>query len=95
MTYPVRLHVAARRYLATLEPAAVHRDGSGGHPEALAPVPMTGAEVSAFQENPHWTVAVDLRRWDEASRVPGAPTPTMTVFREIVVDVLRAGRPGS
>ncbi len=94
VTYPVRLHVAASRYLTTIEPTAFHRNGSSDDAETVAPVPMTTSEVLAFQENPHWMVALDLRRWDEASRVTGAPTPTMTVFREIVVDVLRSGRAG-
>ena len=33
--------------------------------------------------------AVDLRRWDDLGKTPGAPTPPMAVYHDIIVEVLR------
>ena len=73
---PVRLHVAAKRYLCavepdyfrTLSPASVRSlDLQGG--------PMSVAEVAEFEELPHFAAAVALRRWDEGAKVSDAETP--------------------
>ena len=79
VTYPIRLHVEARRYLAAVEGSADDHFGEA----------MTLDQIERFHENPHWTIAVDLRRWDEQSRRLGAPAPSLTVFRDIIADVVR------
>ncbi len=81
ITEPVRLHVDAKRYLcatqqgylASLSPASLkslHLQGG----------PMTEEEVAAFEANPHFQAAADLRRADDGGKVPGAEPPTLDAF---------------
>jgi len=79
---PIRLHVAAKRYLCAVE---------AGYFEALSPAsvaslqlqggPMDEAAVAAFESNPYYTAAVALRRRDDAAKIPHLPTPTFRDFR--------------
>jgi phosphonate degradation associated HDIG domain protein len=73
---PVRLHVAAKRYLCTVEsdyfgklaPDSVRSlELQGG--------PMSVDEVTAFRANPLHLEAVRLRRIDEQAKDPRAATP--------------------
>ena len=82
VTEPVRLHVAAKRYLtgtdigyfATLSPASVRSlELQGG--------PFSAKEAAQFIELPQASEAVRLRRWDEAAKVPGKATPELKHFR--------------
>jgi phosphonate degradation associated HDIG domain protein len=79
---PLRLHVAAKRYLcavdaayfATISPASLQS-------LALQGGPFTPAEVHAFEQNPYFERAVKLRHYDEAGKVPGMPTPPIEHYR--------------
>jgi phosphonate degradation associated HDIG domain protein len=73
---PVRLHVAAKRYLcavdagyaAFLSPASVRTlQLQGGV--------MSVPELAAFEAEPHHREAVQLRRWDDGAKVAGLSTP--------------------
>lgn len=84
---PVRLHVAAKRYLCAADPS--YR-GMLSAPSLrsleLQGGPMSPDECGAFEASPHFDAAVRLRRWDEAAKVAGLPTPTVEEF----VPALRA-----
>ena len=83
---PVRLHVAAKRYLCAVEPS--YRNGlSRDSIESLALQggPMSAEEVSAFEREPYWRDAVALRRIDEQAKDPQAPAVTFAEFREVVM----------
>ncbi len=92
---PVRLHVAAKRYLCTVEP---------GYRQALSPpsvrtLALQGglldeAEVRAFEASPRAGDAVRLRRWDDAAKVAGALTPELEHYRPILEALLTSRRPG-
>ena len=80
---PIRLHVAAKRYLcatdpayhATLSPASVlSLDLQGG--------PMTADEIGAFEANPYFQEAVALRRFDEIGKVVGMVLPAFAAYRD-------------
>lgn len=81
VTEPVRLHVAAKRYLvstdvayrAGLSPASVHS-------LALQGGPMSAAEAQAFAAAPYAMSAVALRRWDDLAKTPGRKTPTLGYY---------------
>ena len=86
---PVRLHVAAKRYLCYAEPGY----WSGLSPASQASLrlqggPFTAAEAKAFLSEPHAEAAVQLRRWDEAAKVPGLKTPDTTHYRRHLEAVL-------
>ncbi|MFM7540926.1 MAG: HD domain-containing protein [Planctomycetota bacterium] len=78
---PVRLHVAAKRYLCAVDPAYL---GILSPPSVksleLQGGPMSPSEVREFQSNPHHRAAVELRRLDDEAKVPGLPTPSAPDF---------------
>ena len=73
---PVRLHVAAKRYLCTVE-----SDYFGKlSPDSVRSLKLQGGlmsadELEAFRANPYHAEAVRLRRYDEAAKDPRAKTP--------------------
>ena len=87
---PVRLHVAAKRYLCAIEPdyraalsvASVRTlQAQGG--------PFSQAEAGAFQALPHAQDALRLRRWDDAAKVAGARIPDLEHYRPLLEYLLR------
>jgi len=90
VTEPIRLHVAAKRYLCaidpayfdTLSPASVTSLGVQGGP-------FSDDEIKAFRTNPHWQAAVKLRHWDDTGKDPDMSTPHLSAFRGMVRSTLR------
>ena len=82
VTEPVRLHVAAKRYLCAVQP---------GYFEALSEAsklslglqggPMSVAEAASFRALDWSRDAILLRRWDEAAKEAGRHTPAFRHFR--------------
>ena len=87
---PVRLHVAAKRYLATVEP---------GYFELLSPASvqslhlqgglMKAGETDRFAAELYAEDAVKLRRWDDEGKIVGAKTPDLAHFERYVTASLR------
>lgn len=85
----VRAHVAAKRYLvatnatyaAQLSPASTatlkHQGG-----------PMSPAEVAAFESDPLFTTKLRMRSWDEMGKEPDMATPSLTTYREMMLQHL-------
>ena len=81
VTEPVRLHVAAKRYLCAIEP---------GYLDKLSPAsvytlgvqggPMRPDEVAAFQASPYSQDACQVRRWDDEAKDPAAQPPGFAHF---------------
>lgn len=77
----VGLHVEAKRWLVTHEPAYRAR---------LSPVSLqtlalqggdfTAAESAAFEAFPHWRAALDLRRADDRAKTPGRQVPGLETW---------------
>lgn len=88
---PVRLHVAAKRYLC-----AVEADYFGKlSPDSVRSLelqggPMSAEEIEAFRRNPLHAEAVRLRRYDEAAKDPRAQTPDFDHFLRHVAICRRA-----
>ena len=81
VTEPVRLHVAAKRYLCATEPDYFSKlSGDSVRSLALQSGPMTAAELAAYRDNPHAEAASKLRRFDEAAKVKGLETPPVAHF---------------
>ena len=90
VTEPVRLHVAAKRYLCAVEPgyfdqlspdSVLSLELQGGR--------MTTEEVEAFRALPQAEAAVRLRRFDEAAKVKDLPTPDVGHFLPAIRASLR------
>lgn len=82
VTEPIRLHVAAKRYLCSVDPS--YRDGLSPASRlslSLQGGPMTPSEAAAFEQDPHGAAAVRLRRWDDAAKVPGLLVPGPSHYR--------------
>lgn len=72
---PVRLHVAAKRFLCATEPDYLQKlSRASTHSLGLQGGPMNAAEVAQFRANPHHLAAVRVRRWDDAGKVAGMKT---------------------
>jgi phosphonate degradation associated HDIG domain protein len=81
VTEPVRLHVAAKRYLCATEPDYFARlSPDSVRSLALQGGPMSPQDVAAFDQLPQSQVAVQLRRFDEAAKVKDLPTPPVAHF---------------
>jgi phosphonate degradation associated HDIG domain protein len=78
---PVRMHVAAKRYLCAVEPDYFGKlSADSVRSLALQGGPMSAGEVAAFRRNPLHAEAVRLRRYDEAAKDPRASTPDFDHF---------------
>lgn len=87
---PVRLHVAAKRYLCSVSPS--YRDGLS--PASRLSLRLQGGlmddiEVAAFEANPHHEEAVRLRRWDDGAKVVGREVPGLDHYRERIARLIR------
>jgi gamma-butyrobetaine dioxygenase len=89
---PVRLHVAAKRYLCAVEPAYF----AGLSPASrrsleLQGGPFDAAGVRTFEAEPYFRDAVRLRRWDDEAKVPGLPVPGLEHYRGRLAAASRRG----
>jgi gamma-butyrobetaine dioxygenase len=89
VTEPVRLHVAAKRYLVSTEPDyAARLSASSVHTLRLQGGPMSSREVADFEGLDFARQSVALRRLDEAAKDPNLDAPGVGAHREILVRVL-------
>lgn len=91
VTEPVRLHVAAKRYLCATEPeyfAAL--SPASVHTLALQGGPMSVAEAAEFVALPHALAAVSLRRFDDAGKRLTGDTPTLQHFLPLLLTAARS-----
>ncbi len=91
VTEPVRLHVAAKRFLCATdssyesqlsEPSRVSLRLQGGV--------MSAGEVAEFNALPFARDAVRLRRWDDEAKMVGMTTPGLEDFRPHLEAALKA-----
>jgi gamma-butyrobetaine dioxygenase len=88
---PVRLHVAAKRYLCHAEPEYLTAlSPASRHTLVVQGGPMDSTEARSFELELHFADALALRRWDEQAKDPAAPTP---YFEEFVPLLERLVRP--
>jgi len=80
---PIRLHVAAKRYLCTVDseyfsklspPSVQSLELQGG--------PMSKSQAAHFESHPHFTAAIQLRRFDDQAKIPNLATPTLEHYAE-------------
>jgi len=91
VTEPIKLHVAAKRYLCAVDP---------DYFESLSPAsrrslelqggPMTASGIATFKANPHYADAVALRRFDDAGKVKGRAVPPLERYRPVLERLLVA-----
>lgn len=86
---PVKLHVAAKRYLCAVEPD-YHSSLSPASIRSLELQrgPMNREEIVEFEHNRFGRRATQLRRWDDIAKVPGLATPPLDHFRQYLMQAL-------
>jgi gamma-butyrobetaine dioxygenase len=91
VTEPVRLHVAAKRYLCAVEPSYFGLlSAESVRTLALQGGPMAAAEAAAFEALPHARDAVAVRRWDDAAKDPEATPPEFAHFAPLLQVLIRS-----
>ena len=81
VTEPVRMHVAAKRYLATMEPGYFEQLSDASKLSLrLQGGPMTATQAAAFAAEPFFADAIRLRRWDEEGKIVGYHGPVLDHF---------------
>jgi gamma-butyrobetaine dioxygenase len=85
VTEPVRLHVAAKRYLVATESAyAAKLSEASAHTLRLQGGPMSPDEVGEFESLPYAHDAVALRRLDEAAKDASLDVPGLDIHRDVL-----------
>jgi gamma-butyrobetaine dioxygenase len=89
VTEPVRLHVAAKRYLCAVEPGYFGRlSPASVYTLGVQGGPMAGDELAAFEANPFGKDACQVRRWDDDAKDADAPTPPFGRFVPVLAGLL-------
>jgi len=92
VTLPVRLHVAARRYLTAIDPGCVATLSSGSAPSVeLQCGPFSPEQARRFAGAAGAADAIRLCRWDESAKRPGAAVPGLEHFQPYVAVSLDRG----
>jgi phosphonate degradation associated HDIG domain protein len=90
VTEPIRLHVAAKRYLCFADAAYL---------EALSPSSvlslglqggaMSQEEAAAFLVGPFAQEAIALRHWDDEAKIPALPVPSAESYLPLLKELWR------
>jgi [1-hydroxy-2-(trimethylamino)ethyl]phosphonate dioxygenase len=86
---PVRLHVAAKRYMCTVEPSYFEKLS----PPSVQSLEIQGGlmneeEIWTFEQNPFHQDAVQLRRWDDMAKDPDWKTDPIEAFADNIMNTL-------
>jgi gamma-butyrobetaine dioxygenase len=92
VTEPVRLHVAAKRYLCAVEPSyfALLSEASV-YTLSVQGGPMSTAEAREFESSPYAADAVRVRRWDDQAKDPAAVVPGFGHHRPLLAELITVG----
>ena len=93
LTEPVRLHVAAKRYLCAAEPGYFATLSQASvYTLSVQGGPMTEAEARAFAAVPFAADAIAVRRWDDLAKDPDATVPAFPHYRALLEGLLSSQR---
>lgn len=82
---PVRLHVAAKRYLCAVDPSYYDKLSPASiNSLNLQGGPMSTDEVSNFEASPHHLAAVKLRHYDDDGKIAGRTIHKIQHYRPIL-----------
>ena len=88
---PIRMHVAAKRYLCATDPSYLGELSPASlHSLELQGGPYSVAEVAEFEASPYAEDAVRLRRYDDRGKVAGLETPDLEHYRPVLETALRS-----
>jgi [1-hydroxy-2-(trimethylamino)ethyl]phosphonate dioxygenase len=86
---PVRLHVAAKRYLCAVDEEYFARLSDASRLSLrLQGGPFTTTQARRFEEHPCFAAAIKLRRWDEQAKIPDLKTPPLEQYLDVTRSVI-------
>lgn len=86
---PIRLHVAAKRYLCAVDPSYLAElSPASVHSLELQGGPYSESEVGEFEAGPYAQDAVRLRRYDDIGKIPGLDVPELESYRPLLESVI-------
>jgi phosphonate degradation associated HDIG domain protein len=93
VTEPIRLHVAAKRYLCAVDPSYL----ASLSPSSCLSLSLQGGlmnpgECLQFESNLHFQDAVRLRRWDDTAKVQGLIVSCLEEYRERLEAMVKTER---
>jgi gamma-butyrobetaine dioxygenase len=89
VTEPVRLHVAAKRYLCAAEPAYFGQLSEASvYTLSVQGGPMSDAEAREFEREPCAADAIAVRRWDDQAKDPRAAAPGFRHYHALLSSLL-------
>jgi [1-hydroxy-2-(trimethylamino)ethyl]phosphonate dioxygenase len=92
ITEPIRLHVAAKRYLCWKDPLYYQGlSAASRHSLRLQGGPMTADEANRFEAHPHHEAALRLRRYDDQGKIPDWVLPELDEFAADLRRWVRSG----
>jgi gamma-butyrobetaine dioxygenase len=90
VTEPIRLHVAAKRYLCAVDPAYLQvLSPASAYTLEVQGGPMDSAEIAAFEAEPYADDACRLRRWDDAAKDPALTVPGFDHYQQRIALLAR------
>ena len=96
VTGPIRLHVAAKRYLCAVEPGYLGSlSAASRYTLEVQGGPMGVEEMAAFEAHPQACDALRLRRWDDAAKDPAAAAPAFAYYQPLLRRLLRGPGAGT
>lgn len=85
VTEPIRLHVAAKRYLCATDAAYLHRLSDASINSLMVQGgPMNAAEIESFEANPYHRDAIRLRHYDDDGKVAGLDIRPIGEYRQLL-----------
>jgi phosphonate degradation associated HDIG domain protein len=82
---PVRLHVAAKRYLCATDAQYFAKLSSASvHTLKLQGGPMATHEVAMFEKERYCRQAVRVRQWDDQGKIAGLTTPSIEDYAPLI-----------
>jgi phosphonate degradation associated HDIG domain protein len=89
---PVRLHVAAKRYLCASDPGYFARlSAASVHTLKLQGGPLSASELAQFEAQSFWREALRVRHWDDQGKVAGLKTLALSDYAPLI-ERLAGGR---
>jgi [1-hydroxy-2-(trimethylamino)ethyl]phosphonate dioxygenase len=88
VTTPIRLHVAAKRYLCAANPTYLQAlSPSSALSLKLQGGPMSESEMKAFLSAPFAQEAITLRHWDDEAKIPDLPVPHVESYLPLLKEL--------
>jgi predicted HD phosphohydrolase len=89
VTEPIRLHVAAKKYLCAVDRKYLDcLSAASVNSLQVQGGPMNQAEIANFESNSHYPAAVQLRRYDDDGKVAGLDIRPVESYRDKLESLL-------